>query len=201
MGSGNHDRAGGPEEMIADRLWKRTVPNLAVEHLLELGIAARDRVADDHQIEIRADVLRCVALQRRDLLLGQKIAHRRIDVLVRSPHVVATTLEQRGERGHRGSADPNQVNPFHDVTAASSIITAGRDPATTRARTPNGSVRQAPVVCPDGSPNSTGPGKSARTRATTPRAVTPPSAGSSQRGSSPNTNADGRASQPDSRSF
>ncbi len=49
-------------------------------------------------------------------------------------------------------------------TALSSITNAGLFDATTRARTPSGSVRAAPRVWPDGNPNSTGPGKS-RTRA------------------------------------
>ena len=51
--------------MIADRLGQRAVADLAVEHFLELRVAARDRIADDDEIEIGGDVLRAVALKRR----------------------------------------------------------------------------------------------------------------------------------------
>ena len=72
-----------PEEVVADRFGQRAVADLAVEHLLELGVAARDGVADDHQVEVVGDVLRGVAVEHRDALGGQEVAHRRIDVLVR----------------------------------------------------------------------------------------------------------------------
>src|SRR5262245_60290020 len=113
MRPGDDDRARAPQEVIAHRLGQRTVPDLAVEDLLELRIAARNRVADDHEIQVGRDVLRPVALECRDLLLRQEIAHRGIDVLVRSAHVVAAALQQRRERGHSGTADADQVDAFH----------------------------------------------------------------------------------------
>ena len=71
--------------------------------------------------------------------------------------------------------------------AASSMTSAGlRRRRRRRARTPNGSVSVAPVVCPDGRPNSTGPGKSRMQLATTSRAAACRPARRSS-GSSPNT--------------
>ena len=71
----------------ATTIERAPVADLAVEDLFELGIAARDRVADDHQIQIRGDVLRLVAGQDPDPFGGEEIAHRRIDVLIGAPDV------------------------------------------------------------------------------------------------------------------
>ena len=91
-------------------------------------------------------MLRLVALERGDLLLRQEIAHRRIDVLIRSSDVVTAGLEHRGERGHRRAADTDQMNALHGATAASSTISALSPSARRRARTPKGNVMQAPDV-------------------------------------------------------
>ncbi len=112
--SGDDDGARGPEEMIADRLGQRTVPDFPVEHFLELGVATGDRIPDDHQVELRRDVLRLESLEQRDPLLQQEVAHRRVDVLIRSTHVIALALEQRGQRAHGGTADANQVDALHE---------------------------------------------------------------------------------------
>src|SRR5439155_15198403 len=42
MRAGEDDRPRAPEEVLADRLGQRTIPDLAIERLLELRIAARD---------------------------------------------------------------------------------------------------------------------------------------------------------------
>ena len=154
--AGDDDRPGAPEEMIADRLGQRAIPNLPVEDFLELDVATRDGIADDHQVDVGGDVRRVVALERGDALVAQEIAHRRIDVLVRAAHVDAAVLQQRRQRCHRRSANPNQVNTCHDsvgtldravhATAASSMISAGRSPASTDTSIPNGSVSAGPSV-------------------------------------------------------
>ena len=43
-----------PQEMVAHRFGQRAVADLAVQHFLELGVAARDRVADHHHVDVRA---------------------------------------------------------------------------------------------------------------------------------------------------
>ena len=90
----DHDRPRPPEEVIAHGFGQRAVADLAIQDLFELGVAAGDRIADHHQVDVRADVLGAIALERGDALIAQEIAHRRIDVLVRSPDIVAAALEE-----------------------------------------------------------------------------------------------------------
>src|SRR5262249_37933953 len=125
--------------------------------------------------------------------LHEEVAHRRIDVLIRAPHVVSAAFQERGKRGHRRATDANQMYSLgvHAVTAASSMMSAGRGEGRTRPRTPNGSVNVGPAVWPDGRPNRIGPRKPRVSSSTTSRAVGVPP-GSLQRGSSPNTSADAR---------
>src|SRR5262249_7115468 len=179
----DHDRSRAPEKMFTNRFRQRAVANLPVEDLLELRVAARDRVADDDEIEIPGDVVGRITGERRNLFRCEEVAHRRVDVLIRAAHVVSPALEHRGERRHRGAAYANQVN-LHHSTAASSITRRGWAPPITRDCTPNGSVIAGDTVCPDGNPISTGPGKSAKRSAITARAVGSPDV-SSHPGSSP----------------
>src|SRR5262249_6589069 len=142
----DHNRSSPPQKMIADRFRKGTVPDLSIENFLEFDIATRNGVADHHQVKIGSDVLGAVALQRDDSLLHEEVAHRRLDVLTRAPHVVSAAFQERGKRGHRRATDANQMYSLgvHAVTAASSMMSAGRGEVRTRARTPNGSVNVGP---------------------------------------------------------
>ena len=117
MRAGNDDRARAPEKVIADGLGQRAVPDLPVQHFLELGVAAGDRVADDDKIQVGADVLRLESLEGRDLLFRQEVAHRRVDVLVRAADVEALALEHRSQRRHGRAAHANQVDPLHSSRA------------------------------------------------------------------------------------
>jgi hypothetical protein len=110
MRAGEDDRSRSPEELLADRLRERAIANLPLQHAFQLGVAARDGVADDHQVDVAGDVLRRIAGHRADPLAGEKVAHRRVDVLVGAADVVAAAAQQRRERGHGGAADPDQVN-------------------------------------------------------------------------------------------
>src|SRR5207302_9150174 len=87
--------------------------DFSVEHFLELRVAPRNRVPDDDEVELISDVLRLVALQRRDLLIDEKVAHRGVHVLVRSADAVPAALDQRGQRRHCGAAHANRVDPLH----------------------------------------------------------------------------------------
>ena len=109
--AGDDDRSCAPEESIANRFGQRAVPDFAFEHALELGVAARDRIADDHQIDVRADVICRIAGHDADALGLEEVAHRRIDVLVGAADVVAAVFQQRGEGRHRRAADADQVDP------------------------------------------------------------------------------------------
>ena len=57
MRAGDDDRSRAPEKVLADGFGQRAVPDLPVEHLLELRVAARDRVADHDEVEIAGDVI------------------------------------------------------------------------------------------------------------------------------------------------
>jgi hypothetical protein len=94
-------------------LGERHVSNLPIQHRLQLGVAARDGIAHDDEIEVRIDAGRVVPLEDRDLLGGEELAHRRIHVLIGALHVDAAMLEQRGQRGHCRAADPDQVCARH----------------------------------------------------------------------------------------
>src|SRR4029450_2580602 len=109
-----------------------------------LRVTTRDRVADDHEIDVAGDVLRAIADERGDPFGREKVAHRRVDVLIGSLDVDALVPQHRGERRHRRAADANHVH-LHE-TADSSMTTRGAAPATTRQETPSGSVIAGPVV-------------------------------------------------------
>ena len=133
-------------------------------------------------------MLGLVAVEGADAFGREEVAHRRVDALVGALHVEAALLEQRRERRHRGAADANQVDAFIDRLSRDGGLLNDEPPAapaTTRARTPSGSVSAAPVVWPDGKPNDDRAGEVGEQAATCRRRDRPP--GSSQPGSSPNT--------------
>ena len=108
--AGDHDRVRVPQPLIANRFRQRRVANAAIEHSLELRVAARNGIADHDQIERGVDVLGAIAFEHVNPLSGKKVAHRRIDVLIGAADVDATMLQQRRQRGHRRAADADQVN-------------------------------------------------------------------------------------------
>ena len=179
--AGDHHRSRRPQELLAHELRQRAVADLPVEHRFQFGIAARDRVADDDQVDVGGDVLGAGSRRARDALARAETCSSADRPLVGAPHVPAALLEHGGDRRHRRAADPDEMNairhrcldplPSQPSTAASSMTSAARPRATTVARTPNGSVTVAPAVWPDGNPATTGPGKSASTSRTTSRAV------------------------------
>src|SRR5919109_1060822 len=160
--------------MLADRFGQRDVSNFSIEDGFEFGIATRDGIADNHEVDVVGDVICAEAFERRDALGGEKLAHRRIHVLVRPAHIEPAMFEQGGECAHCRPADPDEVDGFRHrySTADSSMTSAARPFVTTRASTPNGNVQVADLVWPDGNPNSTGPRHSAANDSATCRAVT-----------------------------
>ncbi len=122
--------------MIANRFGKRAVANLPFEDALELRIAPRDRVADDDEIDVAADVIGGIAGHDWDVFGREEIAHRRVDVLIRAAHVVAAPLQQRRERGHRGPADANQVDDSGSGIRDSGFACLERIRGTTQPATP-----------------------------------------------------------------
>ena len=102
-------------------LGQRAVPDLAVEDLFELGVSARNRVADDDQVEIRGDVRGMVPAQGWNALRGQKIAHRRVDVLIGPAHLAPFVPQHGGGRRHGGAADADEMDSVHVTNRLSTI--------------------------------------------------------------------------------
>ncbi len=111
MRASDDNRARIPEKVIAHSFRERAVTDLPLQDALELGVASRNRVPDHDEVDVRCDVLGSVSAERRDSLLDQEIAHRRIHILIGALDVVPSTLEQRRERGHGRAADADQMDP------------------------------------------------------------------------------------------
>ena len=191
-----HDRARAPEKVVANGLRKRAVTDLPLQHRFELGVAARDGVADHDQIDVPRDVIGRISAERPDSLLDEEIAHRRIHVLIRPLNDVSATLEQGGERGHGRATHADQMDAFRvtqRLLPRSEGSGCGRVETVTR--TPSGSVHVGPVVCPEGNPTMSGPEQSRVVRVIASSTVTAPP-GSSHPRISPNTIARARASTP-----
>ena len=190
--------------MLADRLGQRAVADLPIEHLLELGIAARDGVADDDQVEVGRDVLRaCSPASVRDPLLprgSRSSADRRPDPI-------------RGRRSRAASASP-RASPSpcrrRRSDGCASMLSCDRRLLDDRARGPvAGETRRARRTAASCRRRScgrrearTGPGREigAARRRTTARAVglVPPARRT--RGSSPKTTPAAAPSRPARRS-
>ena len=71
-----------------------------------------------------------VAFEGADAFRRKEIAHRRVDALIRTLHIVAALFQEGGQRCHRRAADANEMH-LHS-TAASSMISrldsAGDEP-------------------------------------------------------------------------
>jgi hypothetical protein len=86
VGAADGRHAPPGEEVLAQELRQRAVREPAVEQRLDLGVAAREGVADDRQVGRRLEVLRAVAFDDRESLSAQEVAHRREDAGVRTGH-------------------------------------------------------------------------------------------------------------------
>jgi hypothetical protein len=85
---------------------------LFIQDILDFGIAARHRVADDHQIGMRLQVRRIEALVDLNAEVFQKSAHRRIDIAIRAGNGVTALLQHPGQRRHARAANRDHVNPL-----------------------------------------------------------------------------------------
>jgi hypothetical protein len=108
--AGEHDRARTPEKVVANGLWQRAIAGFSFQHCFELGVAPRNRIPHYDDVDVRCDVLCRVAAERSDSLFDQKIAHRRIYVLVGTLNVMSAALQQRRQCGHRGATDADQMD-------------------------------------------------------------------------------------------
>ena len=107
--AGDHNRLRTPEELLPNELGKRAVPNFSIQHFLELGVSARDGVAHDHRSEVGGDVIGTITGKYGNAFRRQKVAHRRVDILIRAANLDAFALDHRGDGGHRRAADPDEM--------------------------------------------------------------------------------------------
>ena len=98
------------EKLLAQQGGHRGEGNALVENAFHLGIAARERVADDNQIGRGIEIGFGVGLENGNAERAKQIAHGRIGSLVRAGDAMALQLQKSGERGHGGAADSAQMN-------------------------------------------------------------------------------------------
>ena len=78
----------------------RSIEKFAPECFFDFGIAARDRIADDHAVRRGREMFALESLRDVDAERLKHRRHRRIDVLIRSGNVMAARLKHTGERSH-----------------------------------------------------------------------------------------------------
>ncbi len=118
--AGDREYAARGEQALADPLRPGGIRQARIEHVLDGRVATRQRVADDHQVRHllwigAAQMLGAIAGLQRDAERGELIAHRRVDILVRTGDVMAQLARQCGDATHECAADAEDVQ-FHRAT-------------------------------------------------------------------------------------
>ena len=121
----HNETAFAPDEKLLEQLRQRAIAELAVQHGLDLGIAAGNGVADDDQVGLVRQVLLGVAGDDLDLPLGQERGHGRIHIRVRARDAVTALLHRRRRTGHRRAADSHKMNRLDVRTHAPMMGEAG----------------------------------------------------------------------------
>ena len=108
--AGDGERFAAGQHAFAQPLRAGDVAAAFVEHLLDRGIAARERVADDDFVAIVRNVFGRVALAQRDAELLELRRHRRIDRLVAAFDLMPEFARERGDAAHEGAGDAEDVD-------------------------------------------------------------------------------------------
>ena len=82
MRAGDDQRTFAANEKFLQQFRQRTITQFVIEHIFRFGIAARNGVADHHQVRFVSQVLLRIAGHHFDLSFGQKCRHGRVNVLV-----------------------------------------------------------------------------------------------------------------------
>jgi len=135
--------------------------NSLIKDALHFRIAARQRIANHHQVRRGRQIRFGEAFENGDGERAQQIAHGRICGLVGTGDSMSLQLQQSRERSHRRSADTAQMDMprgyRHLITAASSRRSSARLAASNSASTPNVSVTFERETCPLRKPIAIGP--------------------------------------------
>ncbi len=110
MRAGDDEIVASAQEKFLQRFRQREVVKFAVEHRLDLRVAALDGVADDDHIRVRRDVFGPVALADRDAFFREETFHRLIDILVRAGDGETPVAQSRRDRPHRRAADSEKMD-------------------------------------------------------------------------------------------
>ncbi|MCY1438474.1 hypothetical protein D9M71_546760 [compost metagenome] len=110
VGAGRGKHPAALQHVVGQPLRAGYVGQALVQYMLHRRVAARQRVADHHQVRRRLQVGGVVALHQLDALGFQLGAHRGIDVGVGAGHPMAELLGQHGQRAHEGAADAENVD-------------------------------------------------------------------------------------------
>src|SRR5690606_5144305 len=97
----------------------RVVGHAGIQQRFDDRVAAAEDVADDHAVEIVVQLAFVVPLVQPDPELAQLGAHRRVDVLVGTGHLVAGCLRKGRDAAHEGAANSEDMNPHQVVTGKS----------------------------------------------------------------------------------
>jgi hypothetical protein len=125
VGSGHDHRPVATNEQLFERLGQRRVAHTGVEHVFDLGIAARERVPDHDQIRGGVpDMRRVETGENLDPQPFEERGHRRIDSVVGSGDLVACGFEHPGQGGHRRAADAGEKDPANGRRRQHARITA-----------------------------------------------------------------------------
>src|SRR5262244_832901 len=143
MCAGDDKRSVAGKKEFLERFRERAVRNLVVEHVFDLGIPTREGVADDDKVWLRLQMVLAEALLPGDRRRLQQMRGWRIDACVRARDVIPALLQHAGQRGHRRTADADQVDVFdgaHETTAGSRTSSLPGPEASRRTGMPRGTV-------------------------------------------------------------
>ena len=101
------------KQVLREPLGPGRVGQALIQGVLHLGVAPGHRVADDHEIRRRPQVIGVVPLQQFDPGARELVAHRRVDIGVRAADPAPLRLGELGQPPHEGAAYAEYVYVHH----------------------------------------------------------------------------------------
>ena len=121
----DHQHLFAAQKLMVQNLRQRTERDAPIEHVLQFHVAAGNSIAYYHEVWLRLQVLDGKRLGQWDIERCQKIRHWRIRRRVGAGYAKFASLQHAGQRRHRRTADPNQVDVFvlgHDFVRANASL-------------------------------------------------------------------------------
>jgi hypothetical protein len=121
VGAGDRDAVALRDRELVERVREGAIREPGLDRGDRLGIVLAHGIADHDEVgPIGQHVRRREALDRDDAPVGERRAHRRIELLVRAGDPDAAGLQQSGEGAHAGPADGDEM----DVAQAARVVGA-----------------------------------------------------------------------------